>query len=66
MAKYNVEVYELYAQIYEVEADSEDEAIDSYINGEGTALDNELDYIETAYRYSRDGLPSGIRSVEEA
>lgn len=66
MPKYHVEVYELYAQVYEVEADSEDAAIEAYMDGEGTALDDALDYIETADKYSRDGLPDSIRSVEEA
>lgn len=63
--KYRIEVYELHSQAYEVEADSREEAIEAALGGEGTILDKELDYIEMAERYSREGLPDGIRSVEE-
>lgn len=66
MATYHVEFYELHSQTYEVEADSQEEAIENALGGEGTFLDNQLDYIGVADRYSGENMPDGIRKVTEA
>jgi hypothetical protein len=68
MPKFIVEFYELHAQMYEVEAESKEDAINGALNGEGTALDNASEYIGVADRYygyaGTKQLPDGIRSVE--
>ena len=64
--KYKVEVYELHTQMYEVEADSPEQAVDNVNAGDGTCLDGALEYIEIANEYAGKGLPPGIRAVMEA
>lgn len=48
MKKFLVEQYEIWSQKYEVEANSEEEAILEVLDGNVDALNNELEYIETA------------------
>jgi len=64
---FRIEVYELYAQEYEVELDgdaTEEDALEAYHHGEASLVDDGLDYIQVADLYARDGMPDGIRSVE--
>jgi hypothetical protein len=61
MPKFVVERYELYAQKVEIEAESEAHAIAAVLNGEGTDIDNGLDYIESAEEF---GMPTEELSEE--
>lgn len=47
MAKFHVKVPEVWIQTVEVEADSRDEAIRRVLGGDGTYLDNTLEYSHT-------------------
>lgn len=55
MPKYEIEQYELHAMTYEVEADSEAEAIKKVFDGLAIPMDNSLEYIEIAEDF---GLPT--------
>ncbi len=55
MPVFNVEQYELHAQTYRVEAETEAEAIAKLFAGEGEPLDGGLDFIEVAEGF---GLPA--------
>ena len=55
MPKFVVERYELHAQKVEIEAASQAQAIAAVLNGEGTDIDNGLDYIESAEEF---GMPT--------
>jgi len=55
MPKYLIEQYELHAQSYRVEADSEAQAIKKLLDGCAVPVDNSLEYIEVADDL---GLPS--------
>ena len=48
MPKYAIEQYEIHAQTYQVDADSEADAIRKLWAGEASMIDNEQDYIEIA------------------
>ena len=48
MPIYEIEQYELHAQTYRIEAESEAEAIKRLLGGEAAAADNALEYIEVA------------------
>lgn len=61
MPKFVVERYELYAQKVEIEAAGEAQAIAAVLNGEGTDIDNGLDYIESADEF---GMPTEELSEE--
>jgi len=65
MSKYEVEVYELYTTTYEVEASSLSDAINNFLYGEGSLLDDSTEYIQMAERYAGPDLIDGIRSVSE-
>lgn len=65
MARFVIEVYELHKSDYVVEANSKEEAIQKYNNGEADQVDDSTEYIEVAERYHGDFCPDGIRSVEE-
>ena len=54
MTTYTIEQYELHTQKYEVEANSEAEAISKLYEGEGLSVDDGLEFIEVADDY---GLP---------
>ena len=45
---YEIEQYEVHAQTYRVEADSEADAIVKLLDGEAESVDDTLDYIEIA------------------
>jgi hypothetical protein len=55
MPLYEIEQYELHAQTYQVEADSEAEAIKKLFDGEADPLDGGLEYIEVAEDF---GMPA--------
>lgn len=65
MARFIIEVYELHTSEYAVEANSREEAIQKYNDGEAESVDNTTDYLQVAERYHGDFCPDGIRSVEE-
>ena len=46
MPTFEIEQYEIHAQKYRVEANSEAEAIKMLFDGDGEAVDNGLDFIE--------------------
>ena len=48
MATFEIEQYEIHAQKYRVEADSEAEAIKKLFDGEADPVDDSLDFIEVA------------------
>jgi len=54
MATYEIEQYELHSSKFRVEAASESEAVTKLFDGEGTAIDNSLEFIEVAEEF---GLP---------
>ena len=53
MATFRVEVYELHAQEYLVNASCAAEAVAKVQGGEGQMVDGGLNYIETADRYGQ-------------
>lgn len=65
MPEFIVEMYELHAQKYSITADTKEEAIKNVNDGEGTCLDNSLEYIQPAFCYSGANMPQGIRSITE-
>ena len=48
MPKFEIEQYEIHTQLYRVEADSEAEAVKRLFEGEASAVDGGLEYIEVA------------------
>jgi hypothetical protein len=54
MPMFEIEQYELHAQTFRVEAESEAEAIKRLLDGEAAPLDNSLELIEVANDF---GLP---------
>ena len=48
MPKFEIEQYEIHTQLYRVEADSEAEAVKRLFDGEASAVDDGLEYIEVA------------------
>lgn len=50
MAKFIVTIQEVWTQLVEVEASSEEEAIDKVVDGEGYYIDNALEYSHTLDR----------------
>ena len=48
MPKFEIEQYEIHTQRYRVEADSEAEAVKRLFDGEASAVDGGLEYIEVA------------------
>jgi len=48
MPKFEIEQYEVHAQKYQVEADSEADAIVRLLDGAAEPVDDSLDYIEVA------------------
>ena len=62
---FQIQNYELHYQTYEVEAESKEEALEIMANGMATMTDDELEFIQTAERYSGENMPDGIRQIEE-
>ena len=48
MPKFEIEQYEIHTQRYRVEADDEAEAVKRLFDGEASAVDDGLEYIEVA------------------
>ena len=55
MPTFEIEQYEIHVQTYEVDADSEAEAIAKLFKGQAEPVDDSLEYIEIADDY---GLPA--------
>jgi len=58
-----IEVYEVHAQKFTVEATSQKEAVEKYRQGEGVAVDGGLDFIMVDEERGAFGL--GIRSIDD-
>ena len=67
MPKFIIEQYELHSQKHEVEADSVAEAIIKLFDGDGTPVDNGLEYIEVAEDYAQADLfsPDQLEKINE-
>ena len=63
--EWEVELYELHSQVYTITAKSQEEAIQNVLEGCGISSDDGPEFIEIADKYAANGLPSGVRSVEE-
>lgn len=51
MAEYIIEQYELHAQQWSVEADSEAEALEKFLEGDASMIEDGCDYVEVADEY---------------
>jgi hypothetical protein len=65
MARFIIEVYELHTSEYAVEANSREEAIQKYNDGEAESVNNTTDYLQVAEKISWRFLSRWNCSVEE-
>ena len=67
MPTYQISQYELHSAKYRIEADSEDEAIARFFEGEGDPVNDSLEFIETANDHGMpsDEYPSLVRALRK-